>query len=381
MHRSLFNDVTAAQQFTIDPYTNSIWLVNQFKVAVIENDGTKRFFDDNELGFISGQDLKFVFTQNDIYYIRYTYGLYSFTNYDSVMVNSSFNHYRTINTNADTLYIALEYPNWIRKFINNTFTYIYKPYAEILAKNQFIYYSNGSSSLGQYQVSNDSTISLNNDPEYLYGIYYDTKFSKKTDSLYVGGRRGISIGYNYDFIDTITPANTINMPSSRVLEMEFDNKDSLWAVFGDTNDVAFAIAKLEGNTWVNRFNASNCPIEFSSFRGLEIDTAGNLWACDNFYLHTLITTSSPSWLGAEEISQEIELTVFPNPTSENVHLSSIHLKGSTIEIQDLKGRIVFEQVASENQMEIDTQKWKKGVYTIQLKTKSRKTHYSKIVVN
>lgn len=55
------------------------------------------------------------------------------------------------------------------------------------------------------------------------------------------------------------------MPSPNVLEIEFDDKDSLWAVFGDANDVPFAISKLEVNTWTSRFDNTNSPIDFPTF--------------------------------------------------------------------------------------------------------------------
>jgi hypothetical protein len=168
-----------------------------------------------------------------------------------------------------------------------------------LAKDTFYYISDGTSSIAYFANGNHGnvvSITNNGDPEYLGVLFYDIKYTRRTDSLYVGGKKGISIAYNYDFIDTITPNNTSNMPSSHVLEMEWDLNDSLWAVFGDANENAIALAKLEGNTWTNIYNASNCPIDFSTFIGMEIDTLGTIFVVDENAIHALTNPNSPAWL-------------------------------------------------------------------------------------
>jgi hypothetical protein len=129
------------------------------------------------------------------------------------------------------------------------------------------------------------------------------------------------------------------MPSANVLEMEFDADDSLWAVFGDVNGDAFALAKLEGDTWTNIYDASNSPIIFSSFFGLEIDTLGNLWVADQQYLHTLLTPNSPGWLSLLENEKAISFSISPNPSTDFITVKSESII-DMVEIVDLQGRKV-----------------------------------------
>jgi hypothetical protein len=255
-----------------------------------------------------------------------------------------------------------------RKFYNSTTEIYGKNYTEIDAKGSFIYGNNGSSVVYKYEPSSNTSTILNSDPHYLWTIFHDTKFSRKSDTLYVAGKKGISYAYNYDFLDTITPNNTINMPSPNVLEIEFDDKDSLWAVFGDANDVPFAISKLEGNTWTSRFDNSNSPIDFSHFYGLEIDTLGNLWVADLNYLHTFLTPNSPSWLGTENLTPSFNINVFPNPSSDNITISEIPLSliGSNATITDLNGKQMIHFAITDQQQNLDCSTLKNGVYFLRI---------------
>jgi ligand-binding sensor domain-containing protein len=182
---------------------------------------------------------------------------------------------------------------------------------------------------------------LQTDPEYLHAGINDKKFQRNTDSLYVGTTKGIMYAYNYDILDTITPNNTSNMPSSNVLEIEFDHLDQLWAVFGDAADVPFAIAKLEANNWTNRIDASNAPINFSEFLGLEIDTLGNLWVADNLYIHTLLTANSPGWLGITSNIPLEEIDIIPNPSDGLFEISSMSDEKITVDVFDEQGKLTL----------------------------------------
>lgn len=180
--------------------------------------------------------------------------------------------------------------------------------------------------------------------------------------------------YNYDVLDTITPNNTINMPSPNVLEIEFDYNDSLWAVFGDVKDTPFALAKLEGNTWTNRFDNSNSPIDFSNFYGLEIDTLGNLWVADLNYLHTLLTPNSPAWLGFNENGKTNPFNLFPNPAKTSFTISGFSPSsiGEKATLKDLSGKIVLEFILNEPNQKVDVSQLKNGVYFVEIGTSIQK---------
>jgi hypothetical protein len=209
---------------------------------------------------------------------------------------------------------------------------------------------------------------LLNDPHYLLAPIHDKKFQRYTDSIFVATKKGLMRVYNYDILDTITPNNTINMPSPNVLEIEFDHNDSLWAVFGDVNDTPFALAKLEGNTWTNRFDNSNSPIDFSNFYGLEIDSLGNLWVADLNYLHTLLTPNSPAWLGLHDNGKTNQIKLFPNPTTSSFTISGVSdsFLGEKASLKDLSGKIVMEFELNELNQKVDVSQLRKGIYILQI---------------
>jgi hypothetical protein len=365
--------------FKINPYTNDIWIINDTKVAVIENNGNIQVFTSTELGPLWENDnIQFAFTPSEVYYNITLYGLHSFTGFASNVLESTFENYLMISSNLDTIYVTMKDLGGFKKYYNGITESYSTNFTEIDAKNSFVYGNNGGSGIYQYFQSTDSFSPLMSDPDYLYCLYNDTKFSRNTDTFYVASVQGISYANNYDFLGSVTPINTFNMPTANVLEIEFDHLDSLWAVFGDVNGDPFAIAKLEGDTWTNIFDAGNSPIDFSSFLGLEIDTLGNLWVADGVYLHSLLSPNSPDWLGLNENNPEQNSSIYPNPSSQYLTVSSTELI-KQIEIIDLFGRSIL--VLSEiNAIEtyLDLSKYTMGNYIIKVSTNSKTEFHSLI---
>ena len=369
IHKNQFGNTTPWNQFVINPYNNDIWMVNDNKAAVIQNDGSIQQFTSVELGQLwNGSHLQFAFTPNDIYYAKNLYGLFKFTGFTSVNVNSALPDYLNLQSNADTIFVTTGYPNGFIKYTQGNSEVFNRFYSKINARNNFFYGHDGSSMIYQYDQQSNSQTNLTSDPNYLQGIFHDTKFSRFSDTLYIGGRKGISYAFNYDILDTITPYNTFNMPSPNVLELEFDHLDQLWAVFGDTTDTPFAIAKLEGSTWTNFIDATNSPIDFSNFLGLEIDTLGNLWVADNLYLHTLMTATSPGWLGTTSLDPQSNLAILPNP-AQNTFCISGGLYDGEIEIIDLQGRKVLSSASG---TDIDISQLNTGQFFVVIEQKTNK---------
>lgn len=362
IHKSQTGNTVAWKQFVINPYTNDIWLVNDNKAAVIKNDGAIELLNQTHLGVLyNGSSLRFAFTPNEVFFMKSTFGLFQFANGSNTLVYSE-PSISSITANLDTVYIRRG--GTIIKYTNGVGFDSYVPGSNIVVKNTFLYTDNGL--LGQPVGFTNNT--LLNDPQYLLASINDKKFQRNTDSLYVGTTKGIMYAYNYDILDTITPNNTSNMPSSNVLELEFDHLDQLWAVFGDAADVPFAIAKLEANNWTNRIDASNAPINFSEFLGLEIDTLGNLWVADNLYIHTLLTANSPGWLGITSNIPLEEIDIIPNPSNGIFQVSSISTEPMQITILDQQGKQVaqFElnKLSSDNSFDLSDQA--PGVYFAQI---------------
>lgn len=337
-------------QFSINPCTNDIWFVGYGssatnQLAVIENDGDVSIFPQTmSPAFLWGPDLAMTFTQNHIYYAHDGYGLYCFDNYTPQLKLSFTDYIGQLCSDLDTVFVLrVGSSELLYKYTLSSTSSHGWPLDYAAAKNGYFYGDLGT----PIYFTNQSTSSyeqLYNDPEYLYAAHNEMKFTRNTDTLFVAGKLGISKVYNYDVFDTITPNNTINMPSPNVLEMEWDMEDNLWAVFGDASDDAFAIAKLENDTWTNYFDANNSPIDFSSFNGLEIDTLSNIWVADANALHTILTLNSPAWLGIDKLELNNLFEVYPNPSNGNITIATKELPTvSHIEIVDLMGRTVYSQ--------------------------------------
>lgn len=375
----------AYEQFIIDPFTDNMWIVAGDQVAVIESDGTIQVFTQTS-GEIStlwqGNEMHFTFTPGHTYFANGNVGVFSFDNYTEQMVynlSNSNDFLSRISSNADTVYIGFNpqpfsYAWAYLKYTPSSTTQTGKVAHHVIAKgtqkyeksyDSYLKYSAGDDlmDMSWYIIGNDQT---GHDPDYIGGQMHDVKFQKMGDSLFVAGNLGISIVYNYDLLPlNFTPSNTTNMPSANVLEIEFDESDSLWAVFGDQNDVPIAIAKLSGTNWTSVFDTNNSPIDFSQFYGLEFDAAGNLWVNDENALHTILTANSPGWLKTNALEiQSIE--VYPNPAEENLWVRKSTLGETELQIMDASGRTVYNTTLVSEETELNISFLISGVYFVKM---------------
>ncbi len=362
-------------QFAIDPYTNNIWVNGGDQVAVIENDGTIRVITNTtgELGILwYTSELQFAFTPNHVYCASKGYGLRSFDNYIAQQEYSFSEYVGGLSSDQDTLFVSqVEIGGNIRTvmFTEGVIDIEVKGASLIVSKNGFEYAINSEPCF--YHPPFTSITYLYEDSDYLQATYHDAKFTRLTDTLYASGELGISKAYNYDVFDTITPNNTTNMPSANVLEMEFDHQDNLWAVFGDTNDDPFAVAKLDGTNWVDLIDWSS-PIDFTEFFGMEIDTLGNLWFSDKNGLHTIVTANSPSWLNSSELTSD-NIQIYPNPTKDVLHISADTKEEIEFQVLDTYGRSVLVGRMVNGTAVLDISTYDSGIYFLTLNNEAKMT--------
>jgi hypothetical protein len=65
----------------------------------------------------------------------------------------------------------------------------------------------------------------------------------------------------------------------------------------------------------------------------------------------------------EAPAKKTEVQLYPNPATNNVQLTGIE-KGTSVEVYDLTGRILFKDKAQSDRMEISVAKWNAGVYLV-----------------
>jgi hypothetical protein len=271
--------------------------------------------------------------------------------------------------------MAMESTNGLLRYTENGSIITLPPFNRITAReNQFYPSYNYLGSLAKYTgigtsgYQQYSTI----DYEYLCGQYNDIKFSPYNDTIYVACASGISVGFNYDFVDSITPDNTTNMPSANVLEFEFDLENRMWACFGDVNGDAFALARLDGDTWTNYYDANNSPITFGSYKGIEIDTTGNLWVAATTKTYLLDLGETPLWLGTSELKEEF-ISLAPNPATEQCVLSFPDAEERVITVMTVQGQVLETHVSQTNSFSMDLIGLAKGNYLVVITSSNGKT--------
>jgi hypothetical protein len=308
-----YHNHSAYDQFTIDPYTNSMWCVSLYFTTVFDSDGNFITFDENELGDReAGDEINFGFTQGHIFFTKKLFGLYSFDSYQKQILYQS-NSFNEITNDVDTLFVTSSNGYLLKYRLGIGAENTSLNARHCAAKNGHLYTDRGS----YYFVENNGIDSPIWQDPFSLGVPTDVmKFDNDSDTIYLSFDNGISKFHNGIGYDTITPNNTTNMPSPNVLEIEFDGDNNLWVAFGDANDDFFALGKLEGDTWSEVYTAANSPINFDEFYGFEFDTLGNIWVSSGKDLHTLENSNSPGWLSNQEFTISApQISVYPNPAT------------------------------------------------------------------
>jgi hypothetical protein len=341
--------VNPTKEFKIDPYRNDLWFVSDNHATVLESDGDMYYFNSTDFaGATNADELSVGFTQNHNYFSLKNSGIYWFDNYSQIIKSAQGGVIELI-SGQDTIFFHAHSNCGFSGFVPESTLISEVPTAggfnEIKIKNGQTYVKVGNDLAHPLTSSSNQTITGGH---YLGGVLSDFSFTNNTNTLYAASNKGITVCENYVAIDSLTPFNTGGMPSNKVLELEFDADDNLWALFGD--DVSYepmSIAMLDaGNFWINEITASNSPIDFPNFVNFEFDTLGNMWVVDDTHLHSMETATSPSWLGNESLSlEEINFELFPNPSDEFITLSfseNVNTEELSVIITDLSGKTCYQ---------------------------------------
>ena len=73
-----------------------------------------------------------------------------------------------------------------------------------------------------------------------------------------------------------------------------------------------------------------------------------------------------------EIEIPLQISIFPNPTAENVFISSTENNSLHVQVIDLQGRILYKIVTSEQLIEIPSSSWQSGYYRIIVQSETGK---------
>lgn len=356
--------------FKINPYDNSLWFGLNFKAFQLTNDGQFHTYDtSNTTVLLSNSKIfDFAFTPNYTFVIDGTYGLQQF---DGANWNLAvpFTEGIELAYDSDSVWAVRTNQNYIKWHNGFNFQGNYSGCRRIVSKNGASWGSDGYRGI---------TFRLVNDVAHIYSPdtcklidwdNYDFKFCRHTDSLYVSCTGGLSIADGDHFVDSISPANSTNMPPGIIIEFEFDENDNIWALFGDSFFKSSSIAFLNTTTkvWSNFYNTLNSPVKFNTVRtSIEIDTAGNLWVIDQDKLNVLTLGTTPVWLGLDNFVKDNAIEITPNPVLNEVQISFANIEGK-LRILDMQGKEV-QSMQVHNDQSIDISYLKQGVYLFEVET-------------
>lgn len=251
------------------------------------------------------QFLDFAFIGSKTFCVHETSGLYSF-NGSTWNSEVAIDDGSSIFSEQDTIWVPRNNSQNCLKWESGTVNYLPNSFKKIAAKNG-VYWVKTSDYTG-IKSFREGVVSMPYSPDtsmILSWNNYDFKFAKNSDSLFVASDKGLSIAANWSFVDSITPGNSLNMPSAGIIEFEFDSQDNIWAIFqsdhlSDPTHVGYY--NRINNTWEQVYDAVNSPIDFNYELTLEIDSSDNVWLSNGFNLYVLKINNWPSWLGQNELS-------------------------------------------------------------------------------
>lgn len=337
------------KQFKVNPYDNSIWIAFDTLAHGFDANGDYfRYSSVNEPLFNSNTNfstiLEFEFTPSKTFLIDIWNGVleYNGTSWNQLATGFEANF---ISSDGDSIWVAYQGGNPYLMWKNDvpssgTFT----ASERMVSRKGEVWINSGYDDGVLARLVNEFPIIYSPDTSILMdNVNYDFKFARHTDTLYTAGSLGLSLAYQGTFIDSICPANSINMPASSIREFEFDNNNDIWALFGTSVGQHTHIAKYnqQTNDWTNIYDNSNSSIYWDGRVSIECDSAGNLYVLDNYYLHVLKINNWPQWVGVHE-AQDINQLFYPNPSNGefSIKLSS-EVQCDKIVVTDISGRNIF----------------------------------------
>lgn len=357
--------------FKINPYDSSIWMARGRFILQFDSNGDFHYYDDSDNpdfdNFANFNNV--TFTSNSVYASNDFYGLYKFDGniWSSASVVGDGMH---LTADADTVWMMrsggsgnsnfLKVSEGSQSFGSTTFW-------RFAAKNGDYWASAGSVLCKYYQNGAYPIYYADTIPFLLDNSCYDLKFSPNDNRFYTCGDNGISIAIGENFVDTITPYNTIGMPHAPVIEIEFDSQDNIWAMFGDgttvtssPNAVSFGYLDRFTMEWTI-YDTTNSNVSIHS--SIEVDPCDNLWLSTTDVLYILkVGSCEADWLSTLE-TDLIEFSVYPNPSEGTLNIAlPENVAVDRIQVLDLSGR-ALQSMNYANSIGLDLPT---GTYLIQL---------------
>ena len=356
------------RHFKINHLDNSLWFARLNRIQRITGTGQREVhnFSTSPALYLYADFQDFGFSENTTYVMDANYGLFRYDgmNWQSLLSASDCEE---LHVDSDTVWFTRTTEDVI-KWVNGTYETIPVSLRRIIAKDGVVWGSGtGIGGAGFHRIEESTYINYTPGNSLIMDNYnYDFKFSPHTDTMYVAGQKGLSLLHDLVFFDSIAPDNSTNMPMGVILDFEFDASDNIWALFGTGANDPYAIAHYDQATenWDAYYDDSNSPINFSYYTSIEMDTFGNLWVANYYNLYLLELGEVPFWLSTPEVAGLEAVSLYPNPSSDKVHILADAAKVKRMVLRDITGRVVYDAVFSE---EFSVSGFSPGTYVIELK--------------
>jgi choice-of-anchor B domain-containing protein len=169
------------------------------------------------------------------------------------------------------------------------------------------------------------------------------------------------------FIDTIgSNVHPLSMPHNLIF-----NGDNLYASYYFDGLYVFDASVPNNMSIIGYYDTSNRTHNGSKYEGnwgvYPFLPSGNILASDMQEGLFVFNTPIPSGFGENNTDQEMAFLIYPNPSSESIHLVSSKLHGKTeYLISDNMGRVVKKGLLTQTQSTIGLLAMASGSYTISL---------------
>jgi hypothetical protein len=181
------------------------------------------------------------------------------------------------------------------------------------------------------------------------------------DSVIFNGQVITSSGVFYDSLTTVGGCDSIIKLTVNVTTIDTSVVKNGNVLHANQNGGSY--------TWINC--ATGLPMPGATLQNFLPQASGN-YACV-IGLNGCSDTSScwtVSFAGINENSLQSSLSVYPNPVDKKVVINfGKQLRQATISINDVNGKVVFEQMISDaKQFTVNSENWTSGVYVLKVTT-------------
>jgi hypothetical protein len=125
---------------------------------------------------------------------------------------------------------------------------------------------------------------------------------------------------------------------------------------------------------VTVLDANNCSVVVGATISSSVTVIGHTDLVDNSIADNLATIN-------EEQSLDFEMNVYPNPATDAAIVSWKGIEVDKMHIQNMNGQIVYEQVATTNQINVNVTDLSAGVYVVVLETSANQHITKRLIVN